>query len=120
MFFRYFAPIIIWGGILLAFVLLLASMFLCCVSCKLCGLLPCLPVVMIVSWYEFVLFNNPDLVDDSDLSDDGDFIDELNSELDWWEYQEETWLAIGKYHHCTCAFLYNPYLFIKSLSFSMY
>ena len=58
---------------------------------------------MIVSWHEFALFNNPDLVNDSDLSDDGDFIDELNSELDWWEYQRRTWLAIGKYHHCTCA-----------------
>ena len=66
-------------------------------------------VVMIVSWYEFALFNNPDLADDSDLSDDGDFIDDLNSELDWWEYQEQTWLAIGRYHHYVYAykFLYT-------------
>ena len=51
---------------------------------------------MIVSWYQFALFNDTDLIGDSDLSDDNEFIDTLNTQLDWWEYQEETWLAIGK------------------------
>lgn len=57
-------------------------------------------LVMIVAWYQYSLFSDPDSANDSDLSDDGDFIDDLNSELDWWEYQEETWLAIGTHHHC--------------------
>ena len=44
----------------------------------------------------YVLFNNlDDLVDDSDLSYVEDFIDKLNSELDWWEYLEEKWLTNG-------------------------
>ena len=51
---------------------------------------------MIVSWYQFALFSNPDLAIDSDLTNDNEFINELNAELDWWEYQEETWLAVGK------------------------
>ena len=51
---------------------------------------------MIVSWYQFALFSNPDLAIDSDLVNDNEFINRLNTELDWWEYQEETWLAVGK------------------------
>lgn len=55
---------------------------------------------MIVSWYQFALFNDPDLLDNSDLTDDNEFINELNTELDWWEYQQETWLAIGRRNNC--------------------
>jgi len=51
---------------------------------------------MIVSWYQFALFSNPDFAIDSDLANGNEFINELNTELDWWEYQEETWLAVGK------------------------
>jgi len=54
---------------------------------------------MIVSWYQFALFSNPDEADDSDLTNDGDFFNDINSELDWWDYQKETWLAIGMLHY---------------------
>ena len=63
--------------------------------------------VMIVSWYQFALFNDPDLLGDSDLTDDNDFINELNTELDWWEYQQETWLAIGRHNHCYHTYVYH-------------
>lgn len=64
-------------------------------------LFPCLLPVMIVSWYQFTLFSRPELVEDTPLSDDNDFVNDLNAELDWWEYQEETWLAIGIAHLCS-------------------
>ncbi|XP_065916951.1 choline transporter-like protein 2 isoform X2 [Dysidea avara] len=72
---RYLAPIIIWGGILLAFLMIVA--------------------VMIVSWYQYSVFSNSDTADDSEVTSDVEIINDLNEELDWWEYQQETWLAIA-------------------------
>ena len=46
--------------------------------------------------YKFSLLTNPDLVNDRYLSDDEDSIDELNSDLDWWDYLNETLLTIGR------------------------
>ena len=69
---------------------------------------------MIVSWYQFALFSDTDLIGDSGLTEDNDFINELNTELDWWEYQEETWLAIGRHHYCLFAYTWADNLSILS------
>jgi len=50
---------------------------------------------MIVSWYQFVVFDSDDAADDSTVSSDHEIINDLNEELDWWEYQRITWLLIG-------------------------
>jgi len=54
---------------------------------------PSFPTVMIVSWYQFSIFNSDS--DDGAVTSDVAIINDLNAELDWWEYQRETWLAIG-------------------------
>jgi len=58
--------------------------------------------VMIVSWYQYSVFSNSDTADDSAVTSDIDIINDLNEELDWWEYQEETWLAIGMWYNAQC------------------
>ena len=84
---------------------------------------------MIVSWYQFALFTDTNLIADSDLTGDNDFINDLNSELDWWEYQQETWLAIGKHHLFVHLYVYHfpwadatflGFLFCHSVSESDY
>ena len=40
-------------------------------------------------------FQNSHSADDSAVTSDVDIINDLNANLDWWEYQRETWLAIG-------------------------
>ncbi|XP_065916775.1 choline transporter-like protein 2 [Dysidea avara] len=72
---RYCTALIVWGALFLVFVLLLA--------------------IMIASWYQFAVFVSDDVADDSTVADDHEIINELNEELDWWEYQEIAWLIIA-------------------------
>jgi len=58
-------------------------------------LLISLVLVMIVSWYQFAVFDSDDTADDSTVSSDHEIINELNEEQDWWQYQKITWLLIG-------------------------
>jgi len=60
-------------------------------------LLSSLISVMIVSWYQFVIFVSDDAAESSTVTSDNEIINELNEELDWWEYQKITWLLIGAY-----------------------
>ena len=63
--------------------------------------------VMIASWYQFAVFVSDDVADDSTVADDHEIINELNEELDWWEYQEIAWLIIGVWvcvHVCCILF----------------
>ena len=71
---------------------------------------------MIVSWYEYTLFANPDLLEDSPIAADNEIINELNSRLDWYEYQEETWLALGVLYIFISMVIYIVMYFILSLA----
>jgi len=50
---------------------------------------------MTVSWYQYKVFSSFTVADDSAVTDDIEIINDLNEELNWWEYQRQTWFAIG-------------------------